>query len=184
MVEITYQMVLSTLQTVGILVGIIYYITIMRNTLKAQEEAEKSRQRELILLRSQSYSLEYTRAYAETVGMDDWKTVEEFHRKYGRQANPEAFAKWLYIRSVYNMAGLLLKEKTVDPDLIFQLYAPNAVIGLWERQEPIIREARTRFKHPTYWEPFEFLYNEAKKRYPEISEIADIFPSFVEGTEQ
>jgi hypothetical protein len=118
MVEITLPIVLQIVQTIGILVGIIYYITIMRNSLIAQEEAERSRQREQILLRSQSYSLEYTKAYAETVGMDDWKTVEEFHSKYGRQANPEAFAKWIYIRSVYNTAGLLLKEKTVDLDIL------------------------------------------------------------------
>lgn len=176
MVAITLSIVLQIVQTTGILVGIIYYITIMRNTqrtrelsLKAQEEAERSRQRELILLRSQSYSLEYTNAYAETVGMDDWNTAEEFHKKYGREANPEAFAKWLYIRSVFNMAGLLLKEEGVDPDLIFQLYAPNAVIGLWEQQEPLIRETRIRFNHPSYWEAFEFLYKEAKKRYPEIT---------------
>ena len=64
MAEITYQMVLSTLQTVALVVGIIYYITIMRNqqktrelTLKAQEEVEKSRKRELILQRFQSYNL-------------------------------------------------------------------------------------------------------------------------------
>lgn len=172
MIEITLPIVLQIVQTIGILVGIIYYITIMRNSIKAQEEAERSRQREQILLRSQIYSLEYYRAYTDTVGMDDWETVEEFHRKYGREANPEAFSKWIYVRSVFNTAGLLLKEKTVDPDLIFQLYAPNAVIGLWEQQEPIIREARMRFKHPTYWEPFEFLYNEAKKRYQEIPSFA------------
>jgi hypothetical protein len=34
MVEITYQMLVSTLQTVGLLVGIIYYIFIMRNIQK------------------------------------------------------------------------------------------------------------------------------------------------------
>ena len=176
MVEITLSVILQIVQTVGILVGIIYYLTIMRNTqrtrelsLKAQEEAERSRQRELILLRSQSYSLEYITAYTETVGMDDWNTVEEFHSKYGREANPEAFAKWLYIRSVYNFAGLLLKEKGTDPELIFQLYSPNSIIGLWEQHESIINEVRTRFNHPTYWEPFEFLYKEAKKRYPELA---------------
>ena len=37
MVEITYQMVLSTLQTVGLLVGITYYLIIMRNSQRAQQ---------------------------------------------------------------------------------------------------------------------------------------------------
>ena len=44
MVEITYQMVLSTLQTVGILVGIIYYLTIMRNSQKNQQMQLETRQ--------------------------------------------------------------------------------------------------------------------------------------------
>ncbi len=37
MVEITYQMVLSTLQTAGILIGIFYYITTLRNQNRARQ---------------------------------------------------------------------------------------------------------------------------------------------------
>ncbi len=37
MVEITYQMVLSTRQTADILVDIIYYIAIMRNSQRTQQ---------------------------------------------------------------------------------------------------------------------------------------------------
>ena len=190
MVEVTLPIILQIVQTVGILVGIVYYITIMRNTqktqeltLKAQEEAEKTRKKELIILRSQSYSLEYTQAYADTVRMRDWETVEEFHSKYGLNSNPDAFAKWIYIRSVYNMAGLLLKETDVDSDLIFQLYAPNSVIQMWETHESLIKDVRIRFKHPTYWEPFEFLYNEARKMYPEMSNLEKFEPYLGEETE-
>jgi len=63
MVEITYQMVLSTLQTLGILVGIFYYVMTLRNqrknqeislrkqelTLKAQEQALETRQAQLFM---------------------------------------------------------------------------------------------------------------------------------------
>lgn len=112
--------------------------------------------------------MEYANAYADVVRMDDWSTVPEFHSKYGLDADPRAFAKWLYIRNVYNTAGLLLMEKEADPELIFNLYAPNAIIRLWDHHEPLIMEARERFKYPGYYRPFEYLYNEAKKRYPEI----------------
>jgi hypothetical protein len=37
MVEITLPIVLQILQTVGILVGIVYYITIMRNSQRTRE---------------------------------------------------------------------------------------------------------------------------------------------------
>ena len=56
MVDVTYQMVLSTLQTAGILVGIVYYISIMRNqqrtrdlTLKAQEQTLRTRESQLFM---------------------------------------------------------------------------------------------------------------------------------------
>jgi uncharacterized protein HemX len=67
MVEITYQMILSTLQTIALIVGIVYYLIIMRNTqktrelslraqeltLKAQEQAKETRQAQLLRARAQ-----------------------------------------------------------------------------------------------------------------------------------
>ena len=56
MVEITYQMVMSTIQTVSLVVGIIYYITIMRSqqrtrefALNAQEQALETRQTQIFM---------------------------------------------------------------------------------------------------------------------------------------
>ena len=54
-------MVLSTIQTASLVVGIVYYLTIMRNTqktneqsLKAQEAAEKAKQREMVFQRARA----------------------------------------------------------------------------------------------------------------------------------
>ncbi len=49
MVEITYQMVLSTLQTAGILVGIIYYITIMRTSQRNQQHQMETRKLQMFM---------------------------------------------------------------------------------------------------------------------------------------
>jgi len=160
MAEITIPLVLDIIRTLGILVGIIYYITIIRN-------AQRSRQRELIFQRFQGYSKDYIQTYFEVASYRDWETVEDWRNKYGLPMNVEADTKWTYIMSLYNMAGLLLKEKEVDPDLIFLLYPPHVVIRLWEQFEPVIQSLRER-THPVHLEPFEFLYHEAKKRYPEI----------------
>ena len=175
MVEVTLPIILQVVQTVGILVGIVYYITIMRNTQKtqertllAQEDAEKARKRELIILRSQSYTMEFAQAYTAVDKMDDWTTIDEFVAKYGRINNPEAFAQMNYIRNVFNSAGLLLKEKNVDPELLFQLYAPGSVISLWEKHLPHVEQVRELFNYPGLYSGFEYLYNEAKIRYPEL----------------
>jgi hypothetical protein len=175
MVEITLSIALQIIQTIGVLVGIIYYITIMRNTqktreasLKIQEDTEKARQRALVYQRLQGYNLEYTRAYIDVASYTDWETVEEFREKYGLLTNPEAYSKHLYIRKVYNLAGILLMENVADADVIFRLYPPGAVISIWEQFYPYIQYSRKIRKDPTKDEAFEFLYNEAKKRYPEV----------------
>ncbi len=184
MVEVTLPVILQLVQTVGVLTGIVYYITIMRNqqknnelTQKAQLEAEKTRKKEMIILRSQSYSLDYTTAFFGASQLRDWKTPEEFYSKYSMAVNPDAFSKQMYIRSVFNMAGLLLKESDVDPKLIFDMYSPVSVVQLWEQYEPLIQEARVRFNYPDMWEPFEFLYNEARRLYPDVSYPVDISPN-------
>ena len=176
MVEITYQMVLSTIQTASLVVGIIYYLTIMRNTqktrelaLKAQEEAEKTRHRDLVYQRLEGYSLEYTKAFSEVASFTDWETPEEFEEKYGIHTNPEAFSKYLFIQRRFSLAGILLKENIADADLIFQLFPPTAIIRIFEQFEPAMRFAREKRNYSKMQESFEFIYNEAKTRFPEIT---------------
>jgi hypothetical protein len=43
MVEVTYQMVLSTIQTISLVIGISYYIIVPRNQQKTQKHAEGMR---------------------------------------------------------------------------------------------------------------------------------------------
>jgi hypothetical protein len=49
MVDLTYQMVLSTLQTAGLLVGIFYYIMALRNQQKSQDITIETRQAQLFM---------------------------------------------------------------------------------------------------------------------------------------
>ena len=49
MVEITYQIVLSTLQTIALIVGIVYYITIMRNQQRAQQKTDAARNSQILI---------------------------------------------------------------------------------------------------------------------------------------
>jgi hypothetical protein len=100
--------------------------------------------------------------------MVEWSSVREYYSKYGPVSNPEAFSKMLYIRNVYNTAGLLLMEKEADPELVFQLYSPHTIIRFWEAFKPVIMEARRGYNHSTYYKPLEHLYEEARRLYPEI----------------
>lgn len=176
MVEITYQMVLNTIQTASLVIGIIYYITIMRNqqrnqelSLKAQQEAEKARQNELVFQKFQNINPEFSRTFYEVMLMNDWEDAEEWEEKYGLQNNLEAYSKWNYLTRYYEIAGIMLKHGA-DPDIIFELYPEGAVINLWELFEPIVEHMRIMFKNPTRQDILEYLYSEAKKRRPDLGQ--------------
>ena len=87
MAEITYQMLLSTIQTIALIVGIIYYLTIMRNaqktrelTLKSQEHATETRQAQLFMqIYDKWSSTEYTEAW-HLINNADFKTYDEMSR--------------------------------------------------------------------------------------------------------
>ncbi|UCD45779.1 MAG: hypothetical protein JSV27_04650 [Candidatus Bathyarchaeota archaeon] len=100
MVEITVPIMLQIFQTVGILVGIVYYITIMRNSqrtrelsLKAQEQALETRQTQIFMqIYQQLNSEESFKTWAELKNLDV-PDYEEFLRKYDSVVNPEFFGK-------------------------------------------------------------------------------------------
>jgi hypothetical protein len=146
---------------IGIIVSILYYSNVLRN-------ANKARQRELIIQRTHTYSTEYTKTWVDVKNMSDWETPEEFVQKYGIVNNPVAMSKWLYIMRIFSLAGLHLQEG-VDPDLLFQLYPIGAIIGLWEQFEPIILYQRERENSQNSHKTFEQLYREAKKREPQLN---------------
>jgi hypothetical protein len=175
MVEITYQMILSTIQTASLVVGIVYYLTIMRNTqktrelsLKAQEEAERARQREMILLRFHSFDREWARAWTNVL-FQDVNTLEKWQKVFNPIEEPENFADMIFLQTRYQNIGLMLKESIIEPDLLFQIYQPDSVLSAWEQYEVNIRYRREFTNDPTYQSGFEYLYVEAKKRYPDIS---------------
>jgi len=79
MAEITYQMVLNTLQTAGLLVGISYYILSLRN----QNRARKTQlYLQLVNKFSESEMIEARGKFIEL----EWSTAEDFFEDWG---NPE-----------------------------------------------------------------------------------------------
>jgi len=99
MAEITYQMILSTIQTIALIVGIIYYLTIMRNqqktrnlALQAQENALQTRQSQLFMnVYNQSYSNpEFLRAIRHVQMIaPQINSIEDYLRKMDFM-NPDA----------------------------------------------------------------------------------------------
>jgi hypothetical protein len=154
MVEITYQMVLSTLQTVGLLVGIFYYITIMRNSQKArryqflQSSLETRSKEEDVLKFRYVMSLE-------------WDDYEDYQSKYGYEANPEAYAKiWSYFNQ-FDDVGLMLRRGLIDIEDMYDL-SERTIPLIWKKYQPIFVESRKRVS-PTIMIQFQHLVEELHK---------------------
>jgi hypothetical protein len=125
MVDITYQMVLSTLQTAGLLVGILYYIFDLQNKredqrlantrqellLKSQEQALETRQVELyISLWEKWNSKEFAKDRYDSYRME-WINRTDFHEKFNPSSDWEAQASWnSFGRSIEGLADLHRKN--------------------------------------------------------------------------
>jgi len=157
MVELDISIIFAGL---SIAASVVYYASVLQN-------ANKARDRELIYQKFQSISIEYIKTFNEVMTMKDWKHAEEWEEKYGQENNLEAFSKWNYVMLLYQLAGLLLIQGA-DPDLIFELYPAGAVIELFELYEPVFEYMTS--KKSWNLDNLYYLYNEAKKRRPEVGQ--------------
>jgi hypothetical protein len=176
MVELTYQMVLNTLQTAGILVGIAYYLVIMRNsqktrelTLQSQELARKAQEQQSETRQIQFcwqalervYNKEFMRRIIEIMYHQDFKDYEEWREKYGPTSNPDAYVDYYQVTSTYQGLGYLVQSKVLDLEALSQYIRPRSVIFLWEKVEPIVKVHRERL-NPNAYDSFEYLANELR----------------------
>jgi hypothetical protein len=153
---VTLQIVRDFVAIFGVIAGFSYYVIIVRNT-------QKIRQRENLFLRFQSFDKTYSEAAFDLLNTD-WGSTFEDYRK-----NPlESRINFDYIQMNYNIVGSMLKQGIIDPDLLYQITGPRRLMLVWETIENIVQNYRETFNDPTFVESFEYLYNETKKRFPDI----------------
>ena len=143
-----------------------YYIINLRNT-------EKIRRRDQVFQRLQLNMVQwFDNQFDVMYNYADFKSVEEFRSKYSRFVNPEAQTRIFYVINHFNSLGILLKERLIDADLLFQLYNPVTVVSIYEKYEPVIRTQGISpngvIYDPMSYYGYKYLYAEAKKRYPTL----------------
>jgi hypothetical protein len=162
MVEITYQMIMSTLQTVSLMVGVVYYLWIMRNSQRTQQIALETRQAQLLMQIYQRMSTpEYVSDWAEILNYE-WDSYEDFELKYGSGDHPKAFGKRAAIWRSFDGIGLLVKKGLLDVENVYELL-DSGIIAQWMKWSPIIKEQRIRFGFPNQNIWFEYLADEICK---------------------
>ena len=189
MVEITLSIILQFLQTTGILVGIVYYITIMRNQQRNQEISLKNQE---LTLQSQEQALEtrqaqlfmniYNLSFANREWLKDhnkvmtthWEDYEEY-MKLADSMNPDISDKEFleaqaYLGCFYEGLGVFVKEGLVDIRMI-ALTMTYATRSYWEKIAPVVYEGRKRMNYPRMLSEFEYLYDELMKYLEEHPEL-------------
>jgi len=167
MVEITYQMLLSTLQTIALIVGIAYYLIIMRNSQKtrelaldAQEQALETRQTQLFMDVYKSHTTkEHQADLSELLISWDWNDFDDFNEKY---MVPPNNAKYLSYFANLEGLGLLVRNGLLDANLVYDLQYVS-IIMIWEKFLPIVLGYRKAWASPQLWVTVEYLYDEMRR---------------------
>lgn len=166
-------MVLSTIQTVGILVGIVYYLTIMRN---AQKTRELTLQAQELALKAQEQALEtrqaqfFMQSYRETATTElqtlafkilrwEWTDFADFREKY--YLDPNKWGEFASFMIHMNGLGIMLEEKYIDSELLYKMDQDGAApMWWWFKFESVIREMREQMNNPSLMKYFEFYVEE------------------------
>ena len=165
MVEITLPIILQILQTAGILVGIVYYITIMRNSQRAQELQLETRQAQLFMnIYNQFIQKGFSEDWIQVTFQNDWESLDDYWEKYGVLTNPKGLAQIISILAFFEGIGVLLKRKLIAISMVDDLMS-SYVLQTWNKYGPTLEEARERLNRPELWEHVSYLYDEIQKAY-------------------
>ena len=160
MVDVSYQMVLSTLQTFGLLVGIFYYIMTLQNTRKNQQMQLETRQAQLFMgLYPTFRSPEFIKNWDHVNWRLEFDNWEDSFNTLHPLKNPEGRTIWFSVAAFFEGIGVLLKRNLIDISLVNELLG-GGITMTWETMGPIEKESRIRFNNPDIWTEFEYANDE------------------------
>ena len=160
--QITFQTIFQFLQTISIIVGISYYLMILRNQQKTQQTSIESRNGQFFMNLYNAIDEDiYKWSMRDTHGTKDWNTYEEWWEKYGPDKNLIEYTGWLKAQATYEVFGVMVKRGFVDIALVDDIMS-GTVLMYWEASKPIIMGIR-KTGYPQFQEHFEYLYEEIKK---------------------
>jgi hypothetical protein len=168
MVEVSYQIFLSTLQTVGLLVGIFYYIFTLRTQMKNQEITLGTRHASVF---HQLVSVHLTPEGIKQINnirKYPFSSVDEWQELMKNQEFADSFMYW---RMFYEEMGVFLQEGSIP---ISQIARYNAWFHLWiwERFREVIYEQRKTLGIKNYYYQWEYAYDTLKEyldKHPELT---------------
>jgi len=134
----------------GVIAGFSYYVLTVRNNQRTQLIQMENRQTQLFMqfvdkVHDPSFLTFWVKALRW-----EWENYEDFEKKYGTHTKPEITAKRYTDWYWYNNIGLMLKNKLLNENELYNLSSTSFIMN-WERWEPIIKEYRIRFLAVHTW---------------------------------
>ena len=149
--------------TIGIIIGVFRGVMELR-------DIRKTRRAELgMRFYEKMTEKEQHRLWCDVVWNQDFSSRKEWIEKYGPTVDPEAASTTMALLTAFNSAGFLLKEGMVDAELVFSYIPPATAVRAWKRLEPLVKDWREYLNDPTFFESFEYLYDETRKRYSQMT---------------
>jgi len=147
---------------VGVLVGVGLTVLELRHLVKQRQTGV------IIKLSSDiSTNKEFVEAVVNIL-QAQFKDYDDFVKKYGEPISKnEVSLSFIMIGSFYEQIGVLLKKGLVDIDVMIDLF-PIEI--MWEKLKPLVEGMRKQTNVPGYFEWFEYLYNEIKKRQQKLQQ--------------
>ena len=143
----------------GVLIGVIYYILDIRHQTRIRQTDLEIRMNKVFNMTAP----EAQQALFDVLALE-FTDYDDFVKKYGTMFDRSPVQLAISTAGNYFEAiGYLLKRKLVDADYIWDCYSETGM-QLWEKLKPIVEGSREQFNMPRMWWPFEYLYNEMKKR--------------------
>ena len=142
----------------GVCIGGLSFAFNMRASQRNMKQTLETRKLQFVTsITNQLNSEEGHRRYTELMNME-WKDYDDFERKYGSDYNLDNAAKRFCVWGTYNTLGMLVREKLVEPELLYPIL--SGVLNHWTKFKDVIKEQRKVYSSKDSFSDFEFLYNE------------------------
>ena len=167
--QITFQTLFQFLQTLGILVGVFYYIMTIRTNQRNQRMQLETRQAQLFIqlynrFRDDTKDLDIESSFLDL----EIKSSEDFIRLW---RTDEDFGRVLStLGGFYEGIGVMVREGYIPVRLV-ALQWGGTTRRFWEKMEPYMSDVREAQAFPRAWTETEYLYNELMKYIEEHPEL-------------
>lgn len=158
-IVVDIQTVSIAIASTSVIAGVVYYALQLRHQ-------SKIRELDAIIRMNVCYSLsliEWQHAAFKIANLQ-FKDYDDFVKKYGSLATETPTIMAFHTISNYSEAvGYLLKRKLLSINYVWDTFGPTSIL-FWEKLKPLIEGFRKEYNTPTAFGPFEYLYNEMKRK--------------------